>query len=55
MELEEFLKKLRSLKQELVTSQRYNYASTRSNVKTFNECVVELDELLDEFENEITK
>lgn len=51
--MENYLKKLRELRQELITSQRYNYVATRSVVKTFDECVKEMDNLLDEMENDL--
>lgn len=52
--MEKLVKKLHSLRQELVISQRYNYVATRSNVKTFDKCIIELDKLLDEFESELS-
>ncbi len=52
--MENYLKRLRTLRQELITSQRYNYVSTRGNVKPFDECINEFDLLLDEMENSLT-
>lgn len=51
--MEKLVKKLNSLRQELVISQRYNYVSTRGNVKSFSQCIIELDKLLDDFESEL--
>lgn len=52
--MENYLKKLRELREELVRSQRYNYVATRSVVKPFDKCIEEMDSVLDEMENNLT-
>lgn len=52
--MENYIKKLITLRQELITSQRYNRVATKGNVKTFDECMVEMDFILDEMENNLT-
>lgn len=51
--LEKIAKRLHALRQDLATSQRHNYVSTRGNVKQFDECLADMDKLIDDFESEI--
>jgi len=48
--MEELARKLNRLRQDLAISQRYNYVAINSNVKTFTECIITFDELLNEME-----
>jgi molybdopterin/thiamine biosynthesis adenylyltransferase len=48
--MENLMKKLHALRQELTVSIRYNYVATRSDVKSFDECINDFDEILNELE-----